>query len=557
MKLLKRIFFHPLYHKEEFLLKKYKKWDPNRIILRFFITLALISSMFTILSITGQSSQPESSEFIHSTFLGGSNEDLIRDGELDYEGNIIVTGQTLSPDFPVLNAFQDFFAGGDNDFHTIGGDAFISKFNSEGQLLWSTYLGGSDRDSGQSIGLDTLNNIYIVGVTNSIDFPVTNGSTRSSFIGGDYDLFITKIAPNGTMLYSSYFGTSGYDYTEDSEMDTSGNLVIVGTTSGTNLPITSDAYQSYRRGSSDGFIARIANDCSSILYCTYFGGSIGNAIGSIDIDSQDNILIDGINMRGDFPLTEDAYQSTYDATYRDFFIAKFNSSNDLVYSTFFGGSHMDDSFGVALDNSGNMYFSGRTWSDDFPLKNAFQKKIANDTPDGYIAAINEENGQLKFSSYVGGSGWDTIHFIEVDSYDNIITAGIGGPDGFPIKNAFQDEYKGISDIVLVMLSSDGKPFFCSYIGGSGIDHPRKLIVANNYSLIVGQTNSSDFIISSEAYQKSINGDLDGFIFCFDYISYIETKGINTKPKSASGFTMWILGLGITLLLVKKSSSKFN
>jgi hypothetical protein len=508
--------------------------------------------MFTILSSTGQSTQSEANEFIHSTYIGGSEKDLIRDGEIDSEGNIIVTGQTLSPDFPVLNAFQDFFAGGDDDFHTIGGDAFISKFNSEGQLLWSTYLGGSDRDSGQSIGLDILNNIYIVGVTNSIDFPVTNDSNNPYFLGGDYDLFITKIAPNGTMLYSSYFGTSGYDYTEDSEMDASGNLVIVGTTSGYNLPITSDAYQSNRRGNTDGFITRIANDCYSILYCTYFGGSIGNAIGSIDIDSKDNIIIDGINMRGDFPLTEDAYQSSYDPTYRDFFIAKFNSSNDLVYSTFFGGSHMDDSFGVALDNSGNMYFSGRTWSDDFPLKNAFQKKITNETPDGYISAINEENGQLKFSSYVGGSGWDTIHFIEVDSYDNILTAGIGGPDGFPIRNAIQEENKGSVDVVFMMVSPIGQPFFCTYFGGSGEDSPHNIYVSDNKSLIVGTTKSSDFPVSNNSFQQELSGEEDGFFLQFEYIRYLESNEINTRPAKAQGFTFIILGLGIILLVLRKA-----
>jgi hypothetical protein len=507
--------------------------------------------MFTILSTAGHSTQSEPSEFIHSTYLGGSNKDLIRDGELDSEGNIIVTGQTLSPDFPVLNAFQDFFAGGDDDSHTIGGDAFISKFNGEGQLLWSTYLGGSNRDSGQSIGLDSLNNIYIVGVTNSIDFPITYDSRYPFFLGGDYDLFITKIAPNGTILYSSYFGTSGYDYSEDSEMDASGNLVIVGTTLGYDLPITSDAYQSNRRGNSDGFITRIANDCYSILYSTYFGGSVGNAIGSIDIDSQDNIIIDGINMRGEFPLTEDAYQSTYDPTYRDFFIAKFNSSNDLVYSTFFGGSHMDDSFGVALDNSGNMYFSGRTWSPDFPLKNAFQKKITNDTPDGYIAALNKENGQLKFSSYVGGSGWDTIHFIEVDPYDNILTAGIGGPDGFPIRNAIQEENKGSVDLVLMMVSPTCQPFFCSYFGGSAEDSPENIFVANNNSLIVGHTKSSDFPVQNNSFQQEIGGKEDGFFLLFDYIRYLESNEINTRPAKTPGFTLVVLGLGIILSVLKK------
>ncbi|MHA2176352.1 MAG: SBBP repeat-containing protein [Candidatus Hodarchaeales archaeon] len=509
------------------------------------------NTVFTVLSTTGQSVLPETSEFIHSTYLGGSEKDLIRDGEIDSDGNIIVTGQTLSPDFPVLNAIQDTFAGGDDDFHTIGGDAIISKFDSDGQLIWSTYFGGTDRDSGQSISLDSLNNIYIVGVTNSADFPVTNDSSESSYIGGEYDLFITKIAPNGTLLYSSYFGTNGNDYSEDSEMDNSGNLVIIGSTSGSNLPVTSDAYQSSKRGSTDGFIARIADDCSSILYCTYFGGSIGSALGAIDIDDEDNILVSGVNMRGDFPVTEDAYKSSVDGEYRDFIIAKFDSSNDLIYCTYFGGSHMDDSFGVSLDNSGNIYFSGRTWSDDFPTKNAFQKKVTNDTPEAIISAISE-NGQLKFSSYAGGSGWDTLHFVEVDSHDNVLTAGIGGPDGFPIRNAIQNDSKGSVDVVIMIVSPIGQPFFCSYFGGLEEDSPWSLFVSDNKSLIVGSTKSFNFPVSSNSFQQEIGGEEDGFFLRFNYISYLEAHEINTRPSYTSGFSLLALGLGfIGLIMIKR------
>ncbi|MHA2053550.1 MAG: SBBP repeat-containing protein [Candidatus Hodarchaeales archaeon] len=526
----------------------------NRIALSFFLALCLLTSVFTVLSTTGQSLLPETSEFIHSTYLGGSEKDLIRDGEIDSDGNIIVTGQTLSPDFPVLNAIQDTFAGGDDDFHTIGGDAIISKFDSDGQLIWSTYFGGTDRDSGQSIGLDSMNNIYIVGVTNSADFPITNDSSESSYIGGDYDLFITKIAPNGTLLYSSYFGTNGYDYSEDSEMDNSGNLVIIGSTSGSNLPVTSDAYQSSRRGSTDGFIARIADDCSSIIYCTYFGGSIGSAFGSIDIDNEDNILVDGVNMRGDFPVTEDAYKSSTEGEYRDFFIAKFNSSNDLIYCSYFGGSHMDDTFGVSLDNSGNMYFSGRTWSDDYPTKNAFQKRATNDTPEGTIAAIGE-NSQLKFSSYAGGSGWDTLHFVEVDSYGNVLTAGIGGPDGFPIRNEIQTSNQGSVDVVILILSPTGQPFFCSYFGGLDEDNPRSLFVSDNKTLIVGGTQSHDFPVSSNCYQNEIGGEEDGYFIRFDYIDYLEENEIDTRPSNVSGFTFVTFGLGIVVLFMGRYKKK--
>ncbi|MHA2074614.1 MAG: hypothetical protein ACW97X_08350 [Candidatus Hodarchaeales archaeon] len=200
---------------------------------------------------------------------------------------------------------------------------------------------------------------------------------------------------------------------------------------------------------------------------------------------------------------------------------------------------MDDSFGVALDNSGNMYFSGRTWSDDFPLKNAFQKKITNETPDGYISAINEENGQLKFSSYVGGSGWDTIHFIEVDSYDNILTAGIGGPDGFPIRNAIQEENKGSVDVVFMMVSPIGQPFFCTYFGGSGEDSPHNIYVSDNKSLIVGTTKSSDFPVSNNSFQQELSGEEDGFFLQFEYIRYLESNEINTRPAKAQGFFLKI------------------
>jgi hypothetical protein len=532
-------------------LKINKNWYPNRLVLRLFLVLAIITSIFTILPTTGQSTQTNDSEFIHSTYFGGSNKDLIRDGEIDSDGNIIITGQTLSPDFPVLNAFQDYFAGGDDDFHTIGGDAIIAKFDSNGELLWSTYFGGTDRDSGQSIEIDSMNNIYIVGVTNSSNLPVTNDSAESEFLGGDYDLFITKFAPNGSLIYSSYFGTEGNDYSEDSEMDNSGNLVIVGSTSGITLPVTNDAYQSSIRGNTDGFIARLANDCSSILYCTYFGGSIGSVIGSIDIDKNNNIVVAGVNVGGSFPLTENAYKSNYDNVYRDFYIAKFNSTNDLVYSTFFGGSHMDDSFGVSVDNSGNMYFSGRTWSDDYPLTNAFQETLSNDSPDACISAIDKD-GQLQFSSYAGGSGWDTLHFVEVDSYDNVITTGIGGPDGFPISNAIQEENKGSVDVVLMILSPDGNPFFCSYFGGSEEDSPWDLYASDNKTLIVGATKSIDFPVSSDAYQQEVGGEEDGFFLLFDYIDYLVENKIETRTTKTTGFSFMLVGLAFFWLISRKT-----
>ena len=207
---------------------------------------------------------------------------------------------------------------------------------------------------------------------------------------------------------------------------------------------------------------------------------------------------------------------------------------------------MDDTFGVSLDNFGNMYFSGRTWSDDYPTKYAFQKKATNDTPEATIAAINE-NGQLQFSSYAGGSGWDTLHFVEVDSYNNVLTVGIGGPDGFPIRNEIQTDNQGSVDLVIMMLSPTGQPFFCSYFGGLAEENPRTLYVSENTTLIVGETESYDFPVSSDSYQQENSGEADGFIFRFDYISYLEANEINNRPPYTSEFSFFAILLAFLWL----------
>ncbi len=511
--------------------------------------------MTTTLSL-GQDNPPEVdiNEFIYSTYLGGSDKDLIRDGVIDSDGNIIVTGQTLSSDFPTVNPVQNNYSGGSYDQHLICGDGIVSKFDPQGQILWSTYLGGTNQDSGQSVRVDASNNIFIVGLTNSSDFPVTNDAAEPDFLGGTHDMFIAKFSPVGELLYSSYFGTAGDENNEEFDMDSSGNLVIVGSTTSSNLPVTTDAYQSILRGVADGFIIRLANDCTTVQYCTYFGGNGWDMVGSIDINDDDEIFVTGVTSSSSrFPLTDNAFQTDLDGIYRDFFFAKFDSSDNLVYSTFFGGSHMDDSFGNSLDSQGNMFISGRTWSDDFPVKKAFQKLKSQpeDDPDGYIAKFNAD-GTQSWTSYFGGSGWDTIHFVKADSNNNIIATGIGGSDGFPILHPFQ-EHAGASDVVVMLLRSDGEPIFNTYLGGSNVECPFSLSLYGNHSLIVGQTDSSDFLVSDDPFQPNLSNDTDGFIFRFDYVNYLAAKGINTKITSFSGFNLLLgcIGVGTALFLKRK------
>ncbi|MFX0091590.1 MAG: hypothetical protein ACFFBD_07485 [Candidatus Hodarchaeota archaeon] len=529
------------------------------------LMICIVTSSVFLCPVQGQTGQIDIRDFIYSTFLGGSHEDHTKDLVTDSQGNIIVAGQTLSPNFPIKDAYQDTFAGGLDDPHGVGGDAIVAKFDQNGQLLWSTFLGGSNKDGAECVRVDDTDNIYVFGMTDSVDFPITPDAYQQGFLGGNYDLFITKFAPNGSLVYSSYLGTANDDGFGDCQIDSNGDLVLAGITTSADFPVTIDATQTVFGGGADGFLIRLSANCSSIMYSTFLGGSGSDGIDEIAIDNQGNIVTTGYTLSLDFPITANAFQNTITGTYRDFFIAKYDTSNQLIYSTFFGGSHMDDCFGITTDSSGNIIFSGRTWSADFPVANAYQENYSNIQVDGLVSKLSPNGQELTFSSYFGGSGWDTVHHVDVDSTDNIVASGIGGPDGFPILKAFQEHHRGAVDMILMLISPEGQPLFCSYLGSSGSEHPWDQYLSDDYLFIVGYTSSPNFLISNSAYQQTYGGDSDGFIFRFNITGYlaaielISTESTSTTTITESintpGFEYVFIVLGVLLIISLRMRKK--
>lgn len=528
---------------------------------RILTILLLIGCVFVFRTtyVSGQSklNKIEIEDFSYSTFFGGNNVDYIKDVVIDSEGNVIVTGETLSTNFPVVNGFQETFAGGDQEIHTVSGDAIVSKFNQNGDLIWSTFLGGSNRDGGHCVLTDDSGNIYVAGMTNSIDFPITEDAYQQNFNGGGLDLFVTKFAPNGSLLYSSYLGTDGSEGVDDLKLDSSNNLIISGGTSSPDFPITTDACQSIFGGGSDGFILKLTPNCTSILYSTFIGGSDHDSLGKIAIDEEDNIFFDGTTSSSNFPITNNAFQDSISGTQRDIFLGKHTSTGQITYATFFGGSHMDDSFGLTIDSSKNIIFSGRTWSADFPVANAYQDEYSDVEVDAFVSKLSPDGQKLTFSSYFGASGWDTLHHVDVDSDDNIILSGVGGADGFPISNAFQEGHKGACDIVVMALSSIGQPLFCSFLGGTNNDHPFSQFLSDDYLYIVGYTTSTNFFTSDDAYQQTCGGNEDGFIFRLTIDAYLEEvkSRITTGSTDFLGFEYIFIVLAIFSFVLGKVKKK--
>jgi len=312
----------------------------------------------------------------YSTFLGGSKNDYPGGIASDAEGNVYVTGDSESSDFPVTAGAYDTSHGG------WPSDAFVAKFrpagNGQSDLLYSTFLGGSKGEHGFAIAVDGSGSIYLTGDTASPEFPTTAGAYDTEFNHSDAktDAFLVKVNPAGNgqsdLLYSSFLGGSyGDDQGRGIALDGSGNVYMTGQTYSTNFPTTQGAYDTGHNGSFDVFVARLSltgSGQSDLLYSTFLGGSGQESGQAIAVDASGRAYVTGYTWSSDFPTTDGAYDTSYNGGYYgDAFAARFSAAGDsLVYSTFLGGSASEIGRDIAVDGWGNAYVTGQTPSSDFP-----------------------------------------------------------------------------------------------------------------------------------------------------------------------------------------------
>lgn len=304
-----------------------------------------------------------------STLLGGSSDEYGYSIAIDAGGNVFVTGETLSSDFPATpGAYDTSYNGGYYD-------AFVSKFNSGlTSLLASTFLGGSSGDYGRAITVDGVGNVFVTGNTWTKDFPATPGAYNTSYNGGNDDVFVSKLNNGLTnLLASTFLGGYSNDYGKAIAIDAGGNVYVTGETVSPNFPTTDTAYATaYKRGSKDVFVSKFNNQLTSLSASTFLGGNAHDYGKAIAIDTGGNVYVAGSTSSTDFPTTPGAYDTTPNGG-TDVFVSKFNSGlMNLLMSTFQGGSRPDFGNAIAVTAGGNVYVTGETLSPDFPS-----------TPDAY------------------------------------------------------------------------------------------------------------------------------------------------------------------------------
>ncbi len=330
---------------------------------------------------------------LYSTYLGGSGSEAGQAIAVDTFGNAYITGSTESTDFPTVSPIQGSYGG--------NGDAFIAKVNPSGNsLVYSTYLGGKGGDSAGGIAVDSDGNVYVVGGTNSSDFPLVT-PIQGSYGRGEGDAFITKInaAGNG-FVYSTYLGGSADDFGRGVAVDSIGNAYIVGSTSSINFPTVSPIQGSNAGGDEDVFVTKINSSGSALVYSTYLGGSGQEEGSAIAVDTLGNAYITGYTRSSNFPVAS-PIQNSLGGNY-DGFVTKLNASgNNLIYSTYLGGNAWDIPIGIAVDPSGNAYVTGYTDSNNFPTSSPFQGHNAG-YENAFIAKITEQLGSYTFATDPSG-----------------------------------------------------------------------------------------------------------------------------------------------------------
>ena len=444
---------------------------------------------------------------VFSTYAGGSGFDSIYAVKTDLSGNIYVTGETGSG-----SLWNNTLPLRSNR------EAFIAKLNSSAtQVLYTVYLGGNGNDSARSIALDSSGNAYIAGIANSTNFPVTAGSfaTTSPALPS---AFVAKLNSAGALQYSTYLGGVVSGSNIGIAVDSSGAVYVAGQTASTSFPVTSGAFQiAYQGGQSDCFVSKLNPAGTALVYSTFLGGSVLDTCAGIALDSSNNAYVAGTTYSSNFPLHAPVFSGL--AGSATAFVAEINSSGTaLIYSTYLGGTNVDQAFAIAVDPTGSAYVAGSTASIDFPVTAGALQTNIRGIYNAFVSKFSPGGSSLSYSTLLGGSNSDTANSIAIDPQGRAIVGGFTTSSDFPLVAPLQASYAGSFDAFASVLDPLGATLiFSSYFGGSGDDRAYGITVTQGALYLAGSTASGNFPTVA-AMQPGLNVASDGFLLEALYLS---------------------------------------
>jgi hypothetical protein len=452
---------------------------------------------------------------------------LIDDGDLVIEtalGEIVDSGLIAFYEDMPLETVPVKFVMTEDDSYTYSVDHYDKgRRLMIDPIIYSTFIGGERGCRIGGIALDGDGYVYVAGsagpeVTGDI-LGIPDAPPNISMA------FVAKFDPDdGTLLFSTILGGSNHTVPYDMHVDFLGFIYLTGETSSADFPVTDNAFQ---RKSIDGwsrirdaFICKLSRDGGKLMYSTFLSGGHSDQGEGITVDKDGLVYVTGTTWSDDFPVFEDAYQSTYGGRWMDAFICKLDPFDGKVhFLTYLGGNSDDNGEDIRVDDKGFIYVTGYTFSRNFPTTPGAPYRIfRGGQSDGFIVRFSSDGSELIDSTLVGGSGVDRGYGLEIDRHGNAYVSGLTDSTDLPTtEGAFRPVGLTKWDSFVCKLRSDWSSFeYLTYVGGSEWNTVHDIAIdVYGYAYVAGTTCSDDLVTTDGAHQRELLGNCDAFIQVLD------------------------------------------
>ncbi len=498
-----------------------------------------------------------------TTYLGGGDNNQGTETAhsliCDQFDNLYVYGATSSVDFPVVNGYQSFHAGGASNanftfngvhFTDQGTDIYVSKISADGhQLLASTYIGGTMNDG--------INTKVSSGIYNTVE---------------SYDSLTTNY---------------GDQFRGEIMLDSIGNCIVATCTKSVNFPLK-NAFQSNNAGMQDGVIFKLTSDLDSLLFSSYYGGSNNDACYSVKVDSSGNIVFCGGTSSQNLLFTSNGLNSNFLGGKTDGFVVKLNpADNTIVNASYIGTQHYDQAFFVEIDRNDNVFLVGQSSGGQFPIQNS---NFVNTNSGQFVIKLNPTlTANLNSTIFGNGNGLLNISpsAFMVDICGNIYISGWGANilqgnplSGMPVTtNAFQASPPNGFDFYLLVIDRNfNNMLYGTYLGGNQayehVDGGTSRFDKNGVvyqSVCGGCSGFSDFPTTPGAWSDTnLSTNCNNIIFKFDFqlipkAQFSTNQTIGCVPftvtlinqSSDSDSYLWDFGNGDTSSIIFEPTLTYN
>ncbi len=415
-------------------------------------------------------------------------------------------------------------------------------------LRFSTYLTGEYEQQVRSVAIGPQGTTIAAGTTFSLDFPTTLGAFDPFYSGGT-EGFVSCLSADGTTLvWSTLLGGSSDETVRSACVTSTGAVVVGGSSSSADFPTTAGVLKPMLSGGQDAFVAKLSSDGAQLEWATYFGGPGVDRFGELQLASNGDVVLCGTT-RGGLPVGGGAFDTSYNGGpfFGDAFVARLRADGtQALWCGYLGGSGDELAEQLALDASGAPVLAGMAYSALFPTTlGAFDRAFAAPS-DAWVARFDASGAQLLFSTFLGGSGEESVLDVAAEASGSVLCVGEARSDDFPLLQPLDSSFEGESEGFFARLAPDGTSLQrASFLGGVEAERVSALAFDPSGRVVLGGDSTSDDLPTtvgawSPAPNQSAAGmarevflaRLPSTLDAWDYVTYFGSRQGDTLESLA-------------------------